>query len=248
MNKQNQLLAAIISLLHLPSVAGDNIHNSTSAEYWLMHGLDSNNIKLSIDDANILRIELLGVTNPVYIPLPTLQMLGTAALDNLAVLICSTLVLAMSKCSGKGSERYHDTARLLSPIAAGHICPAQAAYRHKLLTGEGVGRGSAAKDYTQQLVDNNLEFLRQDVGGFDVVQWGESEGSLLSCTLSLDLIKTLASIGHLTREQDGTFKLLNKYGVVVRTTRKDDIPKAVSELDDSFNAVVIGYNCRFVGV
>ena len=114
--KKQQLIDAIITIINTASVA-EKLHNCTSAEHWLQTGIASENIRLGVDD-NTLTISLLGVPDLVRIPLPTLQVLGTEAIDRLSVMIASMLWLAMSKTTGQGSNRYPEFARLLYPIAA----------------------------------------------------------------------------------------------------------------------------------
>ncbi len=165
--KATQLLTAILAIINKASVA-EKLHNSTSAEHWLATGTSTSNIKLEIDD-NILVIQLVGVATPVKIPLPTLGVLGTEAINNLAAILASTLWLAMTKATGQGSERYPEFARLLAPIASSCMSPVQQVYQHKLLTGETASRTVASKNPVEYITSPEiLDLIREDEVSFSV--------------------------------------------------------------------------------
>jgi len=165
--KATQLITAILAIINKASVA-DKLHNSTSAEHWLATGTASSNIKLEVDD-NILVVQLVGVDTPVKIPLPTLQVLGSDAIDRLAAILASTVWLAMSKATGQGSERYTEFSRLLAPIAASCMSPVQQVYQHKLLTGETASRTVTSKNPADYITSSTLlGLIREEEVSFSV--------------------------------------------------------------------------------
>jgi hypothetical protein len=164
--KQTHLIESILAIINKASVANDSdtskLHNSASAEHWLARGFERADLRLSFSDDSLLFLELLSVDNAVIIPLPTLAVLSASALDNLASILASLLYLAMSKCTGSGSDRYPELARLLAPIVTRCMSPVQQTYQHKLLTGETSSRTVASKNPADFISDKSLVDLIAD--------------------------------------------------------------------------------------